>query len=433
MMNTIDDLLGTDLEPFSGCFELIRRKTPFTEAYKVVIETTERDLNRVGSPQLGLQPRLLPSSRIRSSSNGRAPMDIFDRPLSSRAHMWFPHSPICCPLYGIYAQAVLGVDYEGMGLSREQLILVLQQVACGRQGEDRKSGLRYSPYNLVRLCTNHEPFIDTQPLVLLLPIFEDLERVKDWVPGQSYWVMVLIGTHRDAPAGFTDSFLQTSITRYGPGELLSHGVREWCTPNDIRSAVALLKHYVKALADVANGRPDKLSMVDLVNPGSPIAEMQPRIDAMAATRQKYLDNRCRESNAEWGPPRVTVPEIKPGNNFRVLKIHLNASTTDGVVPDPSSLLGKTGINWSFRCGEKPVSACGDGPSDEEMEEEEIYERARDETIRASFIPPTELAMDLQQDHNGSRRVTLSPPEKMAKSRSSFGWENLDDDDDDDDA
>ena len=189
-------ILDTDLGPFSGCFELIHRKTPFTAAYKLVIEIANRDLHRVGSPPLELRPRLDPSSGIKSSSNGRVPMDMFNHPLSSRAHMWFPHSPICCPRYGICAQAVLGMDYEGMGLSREHLILVLQQVACGREGEDRKSGLRYSPYNLVRLCANHQPFIDTQPLVMLLPIFKNLKQVRDWLPGQSYWVAVLIGCSR---------------------------------------------------------------------------------------------------------------------------------------------------------------------------------------------------------------------------------------------
>lgn len=428
-MNTIDDLLDTALEPFSGCFEQIRRKTPFKAAYKLVIETADRDLHRVGSPQLELRPRLDASSRIRSSStNSQAPKDIFNHPLSSRAHMWFPHSPICCPMYGIYAQAVLGVDYEGMGLSREQLILVLQQVACGREGEDRKSGLRYSPYNLVRLCANHQPFIDTQPLVMLLPIFKNLKQVKDWVPGRSYWVAVLIGSLQGAQDGFTDSFLQSRIISCGQDELLSQGIREWCTPDDIQHAVALLKHYVKALADVANSRPNKLSPADLVNPSAPIEELQLRIDEMAATRQAYRDNRRRKKNGRWGPPRVTVPVPKSGgNNFRVLKIHFNVETTDGVIPDPSSLLGKSGINWSFRCGEKPVCACTDGPSDEQMEEEEVYDRARDETIRASFIPPSELAIEIQQEQESSRRVTLSPTEKMACSRSSCAWETLDDD------
>ena len=120
--------------------------------------------------------------------------------------------------------------------------------------------------------------------------------------------------------------------------------------------MALLKHYVKALADIVNGRPNKLSPADLANPCAPIEEVQPQIDEMTATRQAYRDNRRRKKNGRWGPPRVTIPVPKPGgNNFRVLKIHFNVDTTDGVIPDPSSLLGKSGINWSFRCGEKPVS------------------------------------------------------------------------------
>ena len=427
-MNTtpIDTVLGTELSSFRGAFEHVRRRTAHPAYTEIVRFATAAASAEPAYAQA--QPRLTKSEASKMSSwADEAKTDIFGTPKTSRAHC-FPFSSICCPLHGIFGQAIVGVDVEAMNLERAEEIRTLQQLTCGRIGAPKRAGLRYSPYNLVRLTGGHAEFFDDVPILLLVPIFEDLQQVINWQPGQDYWVMVLIGAWEGDPDyenGADDEFWQLKICNKKGN--FSHGERERCSPEDIGFAVDLLTHYVKALADVLYGRggnnrlvpSDLFGQSDLDEHGNNNVEVTRRKEEMDRTRQRLWANRRSRKGQRARPPRVTIPKINSGR-FDVMKVHLKDTGTRDCIPDPANLLYKAGINWSFRHDEKPVSASEEDEVD--SEHEEMYEVGYAEAMASSsaIVPPSQI--EIQE--TTARRVTLSPSEKQRNN-----WETLDDDED----
>jgi hypothetical protein len=104
------------------------------------------------------------------------------------------------------------------------------------------------------------------------------------------WVISLWGTWDGDLDEANDAYWHAKICA---NKELSHGLRETCEKQDIRNAVALLTHYVKAHADILNGRngSGKLVPSDLFGDGES-AEVKKQNDDMTATHQKHKDNRC---------------------------------------------------------------------------------------------------------------------------------------------
>jgi hypothetical protein len=307
-----------------------------------------------------------------------------------------PQLFICAPFYGIFSQAILGVDLEKYyENNRPELIKALQQVVSGQVKEKRvQTGLRYSPLNLLMLPQRHCDFFDDRPVLLVVPIL-DLEKVKHWTEGEEYWVMFIAGRSKKDPDDYTNEYWYKK--RIFAGNLdYEENKRERCDSNDINKATTLLSQFVKAHADVLTGRGgNRLTPLDLfVNDLD--QEVNKRKNMLNDTVEKLRNN------------VVKVPVVKDntGRNWEVMKIYL---TVD--IPDPALVATKAAINWSARCDQNLLPSCSDEPEGDPLEAE-LYEMAREEyeaayeaSIRAST--PTRLAIGL----SGSlRRVTLSPGE-----------------------
>jgi hypothetical protein len=150
----IDDLWSCEEETFVGEFETVRRSVSL-EAYK--------SISKAAMGQDKLEPRLKKSESSRSASqtDTEPKKDVFGDPLGEKAHL-IPQSFICAPFYGIFSQAILGMDLEKYyENNRPELIKALQQVVSGRVKEKRvQTGLRYSPLNLLMLPQRHSDFFD---------------------------------------------------------------------------------------------------------------------------------------------------------------------------------------------------------------------------------------------------------------------------------
>jgi hypothetical protein len=384
----IDDLWSCEEETFVGEFETVRRSVSL-EAYK--------SISKAAMGQDKLEPRLKKSESSRSASqtDTEPKKDVFGDPLGEKAHL-IPQLFICAPFYGIFSQAILGVDLEKYyENNRPELIKALQQVVSGRVKEKRvQTGLRYSPLNLLMLPQRHCDFFDDRPVLVVVPIL-DLEKVKHWTEGEEYWVMFIAGRSKKDPDDYTNEYWYKK--RIFAGNLdYEENKRERCDSNDINKATTLLSQFVKAHADVLTGRGgNRLTPLDLfVNDLD--QEVNKRKNMLNDTVEKLRNN------------VVKVPVVKDntGRNWEVMKIYL---TVD--IPDPALVATKAAINWSARCDQNLLPSCSDEPEGDPLEAE-LYEMAREEyeaayeaSIRAST--PTRLAIGL----SGSlRRVTLSPGE-----------------------
>jgi hypothetical protein len=90
-------------------------------------------------------------------------MDIFGRTHPERAHS-IPHTPTSCAAYGPLAEAAMGVR-TNTSLQRAKLIR-----GTKRCSGEKRSGLRYSPYNILP-STQHRYFFDGLPYTLwLIPV-----------------------------------------------------------------------------------------------------------------------------------------------------------------------------------------------------------------------------------------------------------------------
>jgi hypothetical protein len=111
--------------------------------------------------------------------------------------------------------------------------------------------MRFSPYNLVNLQTNHARFYDKAPILMLVPIEHDESFVKNWKPEQPYWVACFVGTWGSSMAVETNNDWWSQITS---NIETAPNMRQKCTPKDITNAGDLLTTYTKAHADVLTGR-----------------------------------------------------------------------------------------------------------------------------------------------------------------------------------
>jgi hypothetical protein len=186
---SVDDLWSVQEEAFDGGFETVRRKR-LHKSYESIVE------DALGKGKPPAHPRLLKSESSCSNNSANLKTTIFGFPNAEGAHL-IPQAPICSPVYGIFSQAIVGVDIERrLGSSpadRSNLIETLQQVVCGRVSADRAdTGLRYAPSNLLWLPKPHTDTFDALPVLIVVPILP-LSDVKGWAAEIPNWVMVVAG------------------------------------------------------------------------------------------------------------------------------------------------------------------------------------------------------------------------------------------------
>ena len=99
--------------------------------------------------------------------------------------------PTCAATWAIMRQAVVGEDFE---TRTDQVQWALQQLVLGKTLEDGKMArLRYSQLNVLPMPYGHRHFFDDNPILLVVPILDPLNEVKNWKAGTEYWVMCIVG------------------------------------------------------------------------------------------------------------------------------------------------------------------------------------------------------------------------------------------------
>ena len=358
--STIGQVWDCKEAPFRGSFQQVRR------SYSNGIEGYDVIINAVTNGEL-------PSAHLESVASSSSQdggvggkKDIFGANRGEGAHM-IPKSKVCSPTYGIFAQAVLGIDLEaddGPFAGNEQLLKeALQQLACGST-EDKNFGLKNLQHNLLAMPWGHGIFLDDNPLWMVIPILS-VDGMKNWRTGREYWVMVIAGSMPNVDD--SDAEVYKALVTVG----YEKSVREKCTWEDIQLATELLCNLVKAHADVLTGR--------LKRDGTRSSRITP-IDLFhnnfaGNTRLEVLSKRhqMNETLNELKDHKVKVPHMRDAGDkdWEVLKVHLT-----GKIPDPMLVATKAAINWSARCGQKLLPSCSVQP-EVDPKEEELYEIARE--------------------------------------------------------
>lgn len=391
---------------FPGAFDKVRRDEKRNHWKKVAgYETVVKDV-------LDLESRLLPKPRLDKSANSSTTdagkPDIFGKSDGERAHM-IPNSKTCAPTYGVFAQAILGVNLEENAKfcgtkHKTRLIPGLQQLACGHT-KSRLSGLKNLPLNLLRMPMNHRKYFDDNPFWIVVPILS-LDETKAWETGREYWVMVIAGTLPGS--GDTNEDVYNALVRVD----YDSKTRKKCTLDDIETATTLLGDFVKAHADVLkgrqngrNGKQKKTSPLDLFQKA--FSGNHHDVEREINQKKYVLENTARTELKDF---KVKVPKVKNGSdNWEVMKVLLNLRLSS-TIPDPALVATKAAINWSARCGQRLLPACP-APPHTDQEEDELDEIGREQyeaALEASWRPTTPTMSILA----GPRRVTLSPEEAV---------------------
>jgi uncharacterized membrane protein YgcG len=255
---------------------------------------------------------------------------------SSRAHM-VPESNCRFP-YGVYLQAVYGESSDDKKFLRELA--------------DKTVDL---DLNLLRAPGVHGELFDTNPCWILVPIC-DRDFIKNWNPEERYDVLAIAGgftrvgvaiTKETANKGLcTHPYHMEKYIQAGKAHPLSR-----CSKQDIEVATSRLSETVLALADTLFVADGAVSPIDLEERGTDTEDMTTLLE------------KTRKSIENSG---VVLP-LAPKNfddNLQVLKCSIDPKHTD-LIPDPMLLLMKAAINWSWRCGQKLLPACGSVHSDNE--------------------------------------------------------------------
>lgn len=394
----IESLWMPKQEGYAGGFETVRRETQH-EAY---IEIVNRARNIAD-----LDPRLTRSESSRSSNNSElhGGSDIFGVYVKKpeMAH-FLPHSHICAPCWSILIQAVVGVDLE-TGVERHIAIASLQQLVNGKVKDDkRKSGVRYSKFNLLNLPRNHEDFFDSAPVLMLVPIL-GLEEVKAWRPGTEYWVMVIIGNYEeDADYWYRNVFpfeYEKLVQRLGADNvgLVESEATATGTKTELEKTTELVSHYVKAEADVLMGRgiDGSLQPLDFLTDDTDM-DIKPRKEQLEQTKEKLHRKK-----------KVKVPFLTGKKNPKILKLKISGEN----IPDPALLACKAAVTWSERCGEKLLPSCGSREPKIDPDEKIMYELGAEEydaAVARAIRPPDSLGL-LAKGLSGSSSVAVVTPEK----------------------
>jgi hypothetical protein len=258
---------------------------------------------------------------------------------SSKAHL-VPQSS-CRHSHGVACQAVCGVKFD-------EEVLLKKLADC----------MVESDTNFLRMRAVHGEMYDTKACWILVPICS-LESIKEWKRGEGYPIMAIAGGFTGIGTEVTDeiAYRQLCPKPYHGSDEQAESIkfkRSKCEVADLELASARLKDMVLALAETLVGREKKISPITL-------------------TTEKKKRELLEESIENIEKRGVMVPELIREDlaSVEVMKFFIDQKATD-LVPDPMLLLIKAAINWSSRCDQKLLPACGSVHGEGEGEEEEFF-------------------------------------------------------------
>jgi hypothetical protein len=292
-------------------------------------------------------------------------LDIFGRTHPERAHS-IPHTPGSCAAYGPLAEAAMGVRVRN-SLQRAKLIR-----GTKRCGGERRSGLRYSQYNLLPLAQQGS-FFDGLPYVMVIPCV-DLQFALDWVPGLPYDCMVIAGG--------------ATVGNLGDAELID-AYRSllgrtflYCNEQEAANATNLLATFVRAGACCIKNE-QSLGILDYVTNTAESARLRNLFD-----------------NHQEGIP---VPSMTAGVNYqhrRLAKVCFPNQYIGDHIPDPFLLVIKAMVCFSAsqNCKLMPYNfrpshfddTSEEGESEGELDSEEVeLEESAEEGVGIDHVgcPP----------------------------------------------
>jgi hypothetical protein len=208
-----------------------------------------------------------------------------------------------------------------------------------------------SPTNLLRAPGVHGELYDEKPCWIFVPICT-LKFIKEWEYLQGYEVMAIAGGWEGLgrTVKVTDAY-SSMCQNYYNHEGAGHFKLSRCERKDLEEATARMCDMALALAETLVGREDKISPVDLQSAGCGGSAPKPR------DPKTTLLTETQEKMKEDG---IVLPQLRNDIDYdsvQVLKFRIDPDKTD-LVPDPMLLLMKADINWSWRCGQKVLPACG---------------------------------------------------------------------------
>jgi hypothetical protein len=350
-------------------------------------------------------------------------LDFMGSGTGNKAHI-IPHPrTLCAPRFGIIAQPILGFDFEHFMRDDEDKELKLKRIlqkAIINGG--RPHGLASLPQNLIWIPkAGHENRFDKRCQWFVIPVmtleealgWKDREERENQPPKQqSYEVMVIAGTFSKDEGAERDSILANKelidpLVLEGDGHRL-------LGEKDIEKATQLLRHFVKALADMATGRGGNRLMpdgLDRENRDYSSAEWQ---DYVAEIQQ---GKESLEKNMLVKVPNLTTHDC---SKLKVVGVQLKSNEDyRHTIPDPALLALKSGINWMAQMEQRPLPCCVasyEKDSDKDSDDEQSSDN------EDWFSPGTPKLPEFVQ-FSSAQPVTPSPP----RQRSSASLESDDDD------
>ena len=219
---------------------------------------------------------------------------------------------------------MVGVDFQE---PRKQRLQVLVHGQEGRDGKEKKTGIKHCSMNLIRVMLP-KAFMDKHPSqVLILPILTVDEVLHFGEPGHHdcYSIAVLC----ESP----DVYQQMVLT----------DEYEICTPTDLQRAVETLRKFTFAVAEHAR---DNVKDEDL---DSIVSERTTLLVARGFLKRSRVLTPTLLSTGDKQPPRV-------------LKLPLANDGKGATTCDPWLLCLKSAIMYSSFCGNKLLPGCFSPPA-----------------------------------------------------------------------
>lgn len=250
-------------------------------------------------------------------------VDFVHNLITEKAHL-LSNAKLCHIAYVRIVQAVTGIFIDDYNKRRK--LLNGMKVRTRRMDD---SGVKHSKYNKIYLKMQRSYLASTPPALIVLPIMS-LDDIKGWDGVQPYSALVL-------PCGEQGQLAAQDVLQ---------NVRECCSEQDVRTALMVLRTFIKDIAE---------SLIDTNNDVLADFNVVARDTTdVSAVRWKNLVRELRSS----AHPSIRVPVLRTGINFqttRVAKGTLDVRTS--CLPDPFLLAMKGAINFSSHAGTKLMPAC----------------------------------------------------------------------------
>lgn len=242
---------------------------------------------------------------------------------TEKAHL-LPNARLCHVAYVRFVQAVTGVFIDDYS-KRCKLLNGMKMRTRRMDG----SGVKHSKFNKMYLKMQRSYLNSTPPALIVMPIMT-LGDIKNWDGVQPYSALIL-------PCGETGCVAAADVLQ---------NAREFCTEQDVRTALTVLQTFLKDIAE---------SLIDTDNDVLADFNVVARDTTdPSAVRWKNLVRELRDA----AHPSIQVPTLRAGINFqttRIAKGTLDVGTS--CLPDPHLLALKGAISFSSHAGTKLMPTC----------------------------------------------------------------------------